>query len=179
MQSTKKKSSVSCDLDCFLDFCRLNTFTRFSHLRLDSQLPLLSHITSCWWLSGGDSSYILAFINSDQSKLDISIISSWFCYQVFGKMPLFGKKQPKQRAPNADLDNPAEPDNNMSNPTSNPANGGPPPDAQPKPRPKLVFHCQQAHGSPTGMISGFTNVKELYQKIAECYDIQASQVRTT
>ena len=43
-------------------------------------------------------------------------------------------------------------------------------------RPKLVFHCQQAHGSPTGILSGFTNVKELYQKIAECYDIQADDV---
>ena len=43
-------------------------------------------------------------------------------------------------------------------------------------QPKLVFHCQQAHGSPTGLISGFTNVKELYEKIAECYDIQPSEV---
>jgi len=43
-------------------------------------------------------------------------------------------------------------------------------------RPKLMFHCQQAHGSPTGVISEFTNVKELYQKIAECYDLKANQV---
>ncbi|KAJ8305492.1 hypothetical protein KUTeg_016037 [Tegillarca granosa] len=43
------------------------------------------------------------------------------------------------------------------------------------PRPKLVFHCQQAHGSPTGIISGFTNVKELYQKIADCYDMPMSE----
>lgn len=43
-------------------------------------------------------------------------------------------------------------------------------------RPKLVFHCQQAQGSPTGIISGFTNVKELYQKIAECYDIPTEDV---
>ena len=47
--------------------------------------------------------------------------------------------------------------------------------AQP-PRPKLVFHCQQAHGSPTGIISGFTNVKELYQKIADCYDLDVGEV---
>ncbi|ELU13213.1 hypothetical protein CAPTEDRAFT_187892 [Capitella teleta] len=45
-----------------------------------------------------------------------------------------------------------------------------------RPRPKLVFHCQQAHGSPTGVIYGFTNVKELYQRIAECYDMEASQI---
>ncbi|PSN35415.1 PDZ domain-containing protein GIPC1 [Blattella germanica] len=43
-------------------------------------------------------------------------------------------------------------------------------------RPKLVFHCQQAHGSPTGLISGFSNVRELYQKIAECYEFPADDV---
>lgn len=43
-------------------------------------------------------------------------------------------------------------------------------------RPKLVFHCQQAHGSPTGIISGFTNVKELYRKIAEVYEIPAKEI---
>lgn len=43
-------------------------------------------------------------------------------------------------------------------------------------RPRLVFHCQLAQGSPTGIISGFTNVKELYQKIAECYDMPASDI---
>lgn len=39
-----------------------------------------------------------------------------------------------------------------------------------------VFHCQLAHGSPTGLISGFNNVRELYQKIAECYDIPIEEV---
>lgn len=43
-------------------------------------------------------------------------------------------------------------------------------------RPPLVFHCQLAHGSPTGLISGFSNVRELYQKIAECYDLPAGEV---
>jgi hypothetical protein len=42
---------------------------------------------------------------------------------------------------------------------------------------KLIFHCQLAHGSPTGLISGFSNVKELYQKIADCFEIPASTVR--
>jgi len=50
------------------------------------------------------------------------------------------------------------------------------PEAETPPRPKLVFHCQQAQGSPTGVISGFTNVKELYQKIAECYDLKPAEV---
>lgn len=40
----------------------------------------------------------------------------------------------------------------------------------------LVFHCQLAHGSPTGLISGFSNVRELYQKIAECYDIPVEEI---
>lgn len=43
-------------------------------------------------------------------------------------------------------------------------------------RPRLTFHCQQAQGSPVGIISGFTNVKELYKKIAACYDFEASQI---
>lgn len=42
---------------------------------------------------------------------------------------------------------------------------------------KLVFHCQLAHGSPTGLISGFGNVKELYQKIGDCFEIPAPTVR--
>ena len=55
-----------------------------------------------------------------------------------------------------------------------PVNGHVSPD--PNQRPKLVFHCQQAQGSPTGIISGFTNVKELYAKIGACYDIPADDV---
>ena len=55
--------------------------------------------------------------------------------------------------------------------------GGSPQNQAPQPqRPRLVFHCQQAHGSPTGIISGFTNVKELYQKIADCYDLPVEEV---
>ncbi|XP_069674901.1 PDZ domain-containing protein GIPC3 isoform X2 [Periplaneta americana] len=43
-------------------------------------------------------------------------------------------------------------------------------------RPQLVFRCQQARGSPIGLISGFSNVRELYQKIAECYDFPADDI---
>lgn len=43
-------------------------------------------------------------------------------------------------------------------------------------KPKLIFHCQQAHGSPTGLISEFGNVKQLYQKISECYDFNVDDV---
>ena len=52
----------------------------------------------------------------------------------------------------------------------------PPPPAEEPERPKLTFHCQQAHGSPTGIISGFTNVKELYAKIAGCYDLDPKDI---
>lgn len=44
------------------------------------------------------------------------------------------------------------------------------------PRPQLIFHCQLAQGSPTGLITGFASVKELYQKIAECYDFAVDEV---
>lgn len=57
-------------------------------------------------------------------------------------------------------------------------NHEPPPPEEPTERQRLVFHCQQAQGSPTGVISGFTNVKELYQKIADCYDFDSSDVST-
>lgn len=53
----------------------------------------------------------------------------------------------------------------------------PPPPGPPEyPRPKLIFHTQLAHGSPTGRIHGFTNVKELYAKIAEVFNISPSEV---
>ena len=44
-------------------------------------------------------------------------------------------------------------------------------------RQELVFHCQLAHGSPTKEIKDFSNVKELYARIAEAFEIPANQVR--
>merc|ERR1712025_317312 len=40
----------------------------------------------------------------------------------------------------------------------------------------LKFPCQLAHGSQTAHISGFTNLKEIYQKIAECFDIKSDEI---
>lgn len=54
--------------------------------------------------------------------------------------------------------------------------GLPPPPASLRPR--LVFHTQLAHGSPTGRIEGFTNVKELYSKIADAFKISQAEVST-
>lgn len=54
-----------------------------------------------------------------------------------------------------------------------PTDSGPSP---PIPPPKFVFHCQLAHGSATGKVEGFTNVKELYQKIAEVFKMQSKEI---
>lgn len=52
----------------------------------------------------------------------------------------------------------------------------PPAPPAPPPPPKFVFYCQLAHGSPTGKVEGFTNVKQLYEKLAEVFKVQASEV---
>ncbi|PFX27771.1 PDZ domain-containing protein GIPC1 [Stylophora pistillata] len=54
-----------------------------------------------------------------------------------------------------------------------PTDSGPSP---PIPPPKFVFYCQLAHGSATGKVEGFTNVKELYQKIAEVFKMQSKEI---
>lgn len=100
-------------------------------------------------------------------------------------MPLFGKKKrdSDSLSPDGDADSNG---GSGGSPTSN-GGGGVHPASSPAgsavdglsksaPKPKLVFHCQQAQGSPTGIISGFSNIKELYLKIAECYDFPASDV---
>ncbi|CAH0546519.1 unnamed protein product [Brassicogethes aeneus] len=40
----------------------------------------------------------------------------------------------------------------------------------------LRFQCQLAHGSPLVFIAGFSNVKELYQKIAETFEFPVSEI---
>lgn len=53
----------------------------------------------------------------------------------------------------------------------------PPPDPSAEtPIPRFVFYCQLAHGSPTGKVEGFTNVKQLYEKIANTFHINAEDV---
>ncbi|KAL4648727.1 PDZ domain-containing protein GIPC1 [Arapaima gigas] len=52
--------------------------------------------------------------------------------------------------------------------------GLPPPPASLRPR--LIFHTQLAHGSPTGRIEGFSNVRELYSKIGEAFAIPPSEI---
>lgn len=52
----------------------------------------------------------------------------------------------------------------------------PAPPAAPRARPRLVFRTQLAHGSPTGRIEGFSNVKELYGRIAEAFRLPPAEV---
>ncbi|CAH2236122.1 PDZ domain-containing protein GIPC3 [Pararge aegeria] len=82
-------------------------------------------------------------------------------------MSLFKKKAPKYSAPPVPPAPAEEIQNHPSNGLDN--NNG----AQ---KSQLVFHCQQAQGSPLGLISGFSNVHELYQKIAECYDFPPDDI---
>ncbi|XP_035969302.2 PDZ domain-containing protein GIPC2 [Halichoerus grypus] len=55
------------------------------------------------------------------------------------------------------------------------AGGGVLPDPPPPTR-KVVFHAQLAHGSPTGRVEDFTNIRELYAKIAGVFEISASEI---
>ncbi|GCC34717.1 PDZ domain-containing protein GIPC1-like isoform X1 [Chiloscyllium punctatum] len=43
-------------------------------------------------------------------------------------------------------------------------------------RPRLVFHTQLAHGSATGRVEGFTNVRELYSKLGEAFNMEPAQI---
>lgn len=44
------------------------------------------------------------------------------------------------------------------------------------PRRELVFHTQLAHGSSTRDIKDFSNVRELYAKIAAAFELEPSEV---
>lgn len=41
---------------------------------------------------------------------------------------------------------------------------------------QLSFNCQLAHGSPTSKINNFSNVKELYSRIADALNISINEV---
>ncbi|XP_051898108.1 PDZ domain-containing protein GIPC1-like [Pristis pectinata] len=43
-------------------------------------------------------------------------------------------------------------------------------------RPRLAFHTQLAHGSATGRVEGFSNVKELYAKLGEAFGLHPSEI---
>lgn len=87
-------------------------------------------------------------------------------------MPLFAKKTTKSVSPT-----PTENKNFKVNMTPNNQQSESSLETNTIPKPQLVFHCQLAHGSPTGLITGFSSVRELYQKISECYDFPVEEVR--
>lgn len=89
-------------------------------------------------------------------------------------MPLFGKPKSKSKESASEVipQNKIPAVANQGSPPSQPQSRALPPSNQPR----LVFHCQLGHGSPTGVISGFGNVRELYQKIAGCYDIDYTEI---
>lgn len=125
-------------------------------------------------------------VNRESSVTVLEAVGFHRASSRLNSMPLFGKKKrdSDSLSPDGDADaNGAAPG---GSPTAN-GSGGVHPASSPAgstadglskslPKPKLVFHCQQAQGSPTGIISGFSNIKELYLKIAECYDFPASDV---
>lgn len=89
-------------------------------------------------------------------------------------MPLFNKKPSKASSP---TNGAAVVSQNGHDPMQQQQQMAPPPIKNTAaPPPSLVFHCQLANGSPTGLITGFSSVKELYQKIAECYDFSVDEV---
>lgn len=82
-------------------------------------------------------------------------------------MPLFTKKADEKPDHKNDNNNvprvlPDKMQSGNMSPTSN--------------KPQLVFRCSLADGSPVGLISGFANVKELYLKIADTFDIPVSEI---
>ncbi|KAJ8981649.1 hypothetical protein NQ317_000877 [Molorchus minor] len=82
---------------------------------------------------------------------------------------MFKKNRPKNNIP--------APQNGESNhDNNNVSNKSPVSPVSPVSKNSLQFYCQLAHGSPTAFVSGFSNVKELYEKIGECFDIPASEI---
>lgn len=82
-------------------------------------------------------------------------------------MPIFGEKKPKTSKENSQPSDP--PDQSVEEPE-------PYLDSPLACRRKIQFYCQLAHGSPTGIISDFTDVTELYSEVASCYGIDAKEV---
>lgn len=100
---------------------------------------------------------------------------------IMFNMPLFAKKSSKPTSPtqyeNSNLKHPPTNGSILSTSAQLEKKVPQPPQIEPTIlKPQLVFHCQLAHGSPTGLITGFSSVKELYQKIAECYDFSVDEV---
>lgn len=104
-------------------------------------------------------------------------------FEPLPSQPGHGGTPQTQSHPPAHSQQPTRPSQQGTPSVAPPPNKGvygtasPPKPADVKPsQPKLVFHTQLAHGSPTGKIEGFTSVKQLYEKISEAFDLPEKQV---
>ncbi|XP_023671638.1 PDZ domain-containing protein GIPC2 isoform X1 [Paramormyrops kingsleyae] len=88
-------------------------------------------------------------------------------------MPLGLRKKKSKSRESSNLVENEEVGSSAAKPSANGAGLPPPPASL---RPRLVFHTQLAHGSPTGRIEGFSNVRELYGKIAEAFNLSAPEI---
>ena len=86
-------------------------------------------------------------------------------------MPLFATKRRKDPPPSSLSDSPVS-----DNEDDGIKNGTFSENFESQVMPKLIFHCQLAHGSRTAVISGFSNMKQLYEKIAENLEINYNDV---
>ncbi|CAG2162788.1 unnamed protein product [Oppiella nova] len=101
-------------------------------------------------------------------------------------MPIFGGKKPKSPdlsinggVVNENLSKMSNNNNNNNNRGENTngnrsdSNGNKSGQTVP---PKLVFQCQLAEGSHTAQVSNFSNIRELYERIGENFNIPASEI---
>ncbi|KAI1889379.1 hypothetical protein AGOR_G00178660 [Albula goreensis] len=91
-------------------------------------------------------------------------------------MPLGLRKKKNKSKENSNLVENEEGGPTAGRAAKSAVNGAGLPPPAPSQRTKLVFHTQLAHGSPTGRIEGFSNVQELYDKIAEAFNINSSEI---
>ena len=88
-------------------------------------------------------------------------------------MPILSKKQTDRSRVNESSRSPRPP---FPAPPDDPTRVHPLSSHPIPPRNELVFHCQLAHGSPTKDIQNFSNVKELYTRIGEAFEISPNSV---
>ncbi len=119
----------------------------------------------------------LIFHLTRQTRLQTAANASLFTMQESEEMTSDPELMQNGEAMSPDAQDSRGPPGDEENQGAVPSAPPLPQEPAPCPRPKLVFHTQLAHGSPTGRIHGFTNVKELYAKIAKAFDISASEVR--
>ena len=92
------------------------------------------------------------------------------------KMPLFGSQRKHSNERRRSRNMAGESGSTPTLPPPPEPQGRAPPQSMIPSRQELLFHCQLAHGSATREIKDFSNVKELYSRIADCFSIAATDV---